>query len=325
MIKAGIIGFGAVCENAHIPVIKKLSNLYRIVSVFDISEERRKKAVELTAARAYDNADDMIDSGDIDVVIITTPPKSHKELIIKALNKGINVLCEKPLCRNIKEFNEIENAVLKSGKIVYTVHNWVYSPHIIKINEFINEIGDLKHIKWETLRKKPSQTASFNWRIDPDMAGGGIIFDHGWHVIYIIKSFVRKSLSDVNSFFVFNENSIDEIADFRMVYGDISADVHLSWRSPLRRNFMSAYGDKGVLVFDDDVVRVFLNDSAVKEYKFPEKLSASSAHPSWTENIYNDFYHSFNDINKFKINFEQSRECINVIENAYESYKHRKT
>lgn len=321
MLKLGIVGFGAVCENAHAAVIKKLSDEFNPVCVFDISKERREKAKDILGVREYDDLESMFEKEDLDAVTITTPPNSHKDIIIKALNKGVNVICEKPLCRNISEFREIEEAVKKTGKTVYTVHNWVYSPHIIKISEFMKEIGKVWHIKWETLRKKPSQTASSNWRIDPDTAGGGIIFDHGWHVIYIIGSFLNKNITDINSFFVFNDNKIDEIADFRMAYGEVSADIHLSWRSPIRKNFMSAYGDKGVLVFEDDYLKVIFENGEFREHKFAEKLSGSSAHPIWTENVYKDFYNSLKDRRKFDENFNQSRECIYTIERAYESYK----
>jgi len=320
-----IAGFGAVCENAHIPVIKKLNERFLIKGVLDTDEKRRKKAAELLKANTYSDIDEMLSKESPDSMVITSPPSSHKEIIIKALDKGIDVLCEKPLCTNLRDFKEIEREVSKSGKVVYTIHNWVYSPHILKINDFIKEIGEIRRINWETLRKKPSVSASSNWRIDPHIAGGGIIFDHGWHVIYIIKSMINNDFDDVDAFFVLNENNIDEIADFRIEYGSVIADIHLSWRSAIRKNIMTAYGDRGTLLFDDDRIILNLENGEKKEHFFDEKLSQSSAHPLWTEKVYIDFYDSLKNREKFELNFNQSLECISIIERAYESFKQRKT
>jgi predicted dehydrogenase len=320
-----IVGFGAVCENAHIPVIKELKENYILKGIFDVDKERRKKASEICGVNVYDNLLQMLEKEKPNCLVITTPPSSHKEIILKAIERGIDVLCEKPLVTNLEDFKEIQKFVNKTSRIVYTVHNWIYSPHIIEIKKFMDEIGSVRRINWETLRKKPSQSASSNWRVDPKISGGGIIFDHGWHVIYIMRSFIGKSFTDVNPFFLMNESGIDEVADFRIEYEDVVSDIHLSWRSPIRKNIMTAYGDGGVLVFDDEKIYIYKENGEVKEHFFNEKMSQSSAHPIWTKNVYIDFYNSFKNRKKFEENFDEALECIMIIEKAYEKYKQRKT
>ena len=183
MKKICIAGFGAVCEGAHIPVIKELKDKYLLKAIFDVSKDRIIKAKELFKINVYDNLSEMLEKEKPDAIVIATPPSSHKEIILKALSFGVDVLCEKPLVTSFSDFREIEEKLSKTQKIVYTVHNWIYSPHIIKLREFIDEIGKIRRVNWETLRKMPSLSTSFKWRIDPKIAGGGIIFDHGWHVI----------------------------------------------------------------------------------------------------------------------------------------------
>ncbi len=320
MKRIGIIGFGAVCENANIPAIKKLSNYFIPISVFDPIEERRKKAVEILKIKECSSIEEMLNSKEIECVVITSPPALHKEIIIKALEKGIDVLCEKPLCLSMKEFDEIADAVRYSGKIVYSVHNWIYSPHIIKIKSLIEEIGKITYLKWDTLRKKPSISASTNWRVDKKISGGGIIFDHGWHVFYIIKSFIGdKEPKNVNASFIFNDNGIDEVCDLRIIYENTIVDIHLSWKSPVRKNMIVVYGENGILIFNDSEVELEFKNSEKKEFKFEEKISASSAHPLWTEKVYIDFYYATNDKKIFEKNFMEARNSISIIEKAYAS------
>ena len=114
---------------------------------------------------------------------------------------------------------------------------------------------------------------------------------------------------------------MDEITDLRIEYGDAVADIHLSWRAPIRKNVVTAYGEKGVILFDDDRVLVSFGDGELKQYIFDDKLSASSAHPLWTKKTYIDFYESCYDRKKFEENFNQAKECITIIEKAYENYR----
>ncbi|MBP7796425.1 MAG: Gfo/Idh/MocA family oxidoreductase [Elusimicrobiales bacterium] len=325
MKKIGIIGFGAVCENAHVPAMKKLSSLIKPVCVFDLDQARCERARELLGVNAYTGIDQMFEKESLDMVVITTPPSTHKDIIIKSLKNGMDVLSEKPLCVSLKEFDEISDAVYSTGRIVYTVHNWLYSEHMLKIFSLLNDIGDIKHISWKTLRKKPSVSASSNWRVDPKISGGGIIFDHGWHVIYLMSEMLKKKFKYVNSGFLFNEKAVDEIADIQIISeNDATVDIHLSWHSPIRKNTMLIYGTKGVLLFDDDRITISYDSEKQFEYMFNEKLSGSSSHPEWTEYVYSDFLNAIIDRSKFEKNFEQSRECLKIITLAYKNYEQRK-
>ena len=80
----------------------------------------------------------------------------------------------------------------RAGRIVHTVHNWLKAPICLKISALIAEgaIGAVRSVSWQTLRTQPAvastPTAATNWRVDPAMAGGGILFDHGWHALYCV-------------------------------------------------------------------------------------------------------------------------------------------
>lgn len=319
-----VVGFGAVCENAHLSLWKELSDLIRPVGVFDVSSDRRDKAKNLIGINVYDSFNIMIEKEKPDFIVITTPPKTHKDFIIQSIKNNIDVLCEKPLCTSLVDFDEISDYVYANEKIVYTVHNWMYSPHIIKIKEIAKKLGELKYLSWQTLRKKPSVSASHNWRQDKNISGGGIIFDHGWHVAYILKNIVNSEFLRIEPYFEFN-NEIDEVCDLRIVYQNgVFANVHLSWNSPIRKNTFFAYGKNGYMIFNDDKIEYNDLDGNMDVFYFDSKISQSSAHPLWTKNIYLDFLKAVDDRKSFEKNFDDARECIRLIEYSYMVYEQRK-
>ena len=80
----------------------------------------------------------------------------------------------------------------RARRVVHTVHNWLEAPICRKISALIDEsaIGAVRSVRWRTLRTQPaiavSADGATNWRVDPAMAGGGILFDHGWHALYCV-------------------------------------------------------------------------------------------------------------------------------------------
>ncbi len=312
-----IAGFGNVCENAHIPALKRLN--FKVVGVFDLSEERLSKA-RLYGFDVYNDIDEMIKKSNPQVLLISTPPSSHRYLIEKAIKSGLDVICEKPLCITLKEFDEIADLSRANDKVVFTVHNWKYSPAVSKMIELSKIISPIKYIWWNTLRKKPSTSAGSQWRVDKTKSGGGIIFDHGWHVIYILKEIVCSEAFDVYPYFIFSDLDIDEVADVRILYqnGGIG-DIHLSWHSPVRKNSALCYGEKGWFEFCDD--RIFYETpQGSGSFVFDEKMSSSSAHPLWTESIYSDFLKAVADRRYAEINLKEAAECIRVIEMSYKKF-----
>lgn len=317
-MKISVVGFGVVCENAHLPAIRNIENLV-ISGIFDLSEQRREHAKSITNASVYDSFERMIENEKPDILLITTPPASHKDYILKALSMGIDVICEKPLCTSLADFDEISDSIRGNRRIVYTVHNWKYSQQLKKIIEISKIIAPIKYLSWITMRKKPSDAIS-NWRMDPNISGGGIIFDHGWHVFYLLREIFSSDFEDVLPYFVLNDKKIDEVADLKIVYknGGI-ANVHLSWLSPIRKNSCICYGENGWIEFSDD--KIFYdtkNGSGV--YAFDEKISSSSAHPFWTEMVYKDFLASLNDRSLFEKNLEEASHCIRIIDKSYRKF-----
>ena len=97
MLRGGIIGLGNVAVHGHLPAWRERGDV-EIVAVSDTSAERRDACAQaLPGAGWHDSVDALLDEARLDFVDICTPPSSHANLIRRALERGLHVLCEKPL------------------------------------------------------------------------------------------------------------------------------------------------------------------------------------------------------------------------------------
>ncbi|HKP93797.1 MAG TPA: Gfo/Idh/MocA family oxidoreductase, partial [Chthoniobacterales bacterium] len=204
MLRGAIIGFGAVAANGHWPAYARSPDL-EIVAVVDPNQARRSAARELsTAIETFATPEELAQGASVDFVDICAPPALHAELILDALGRDWNVLCEKPLVLELADIDKIRQAAGMSGRAVLPVHNWKYAPIIRRASEALGEgsIGRLQRVEIETLRFEDCAAfdpANPNWRRNPAMAGGGILFDHGWHAIYLARHWFNQDPLDVSA------------------------------------------------------------------------------------------------------------------------------
>ncbi len=192
MFKGAFIGFGNVAANGHLPVWRARDDV-RIVAATDAAASRRGAFLAACPdGRWHETVDDLLAGESLDFVDICAPPGSHAALIERALDADLHVLCEKPLVTRVEDAMRVAGAAARNGRVLHTVHNWLEAPICRKISALIDEgaIGAVRSVRWRTLRMQPAITVSAdgvtNWRVDPAMAGGGILFDHGWHALYCV-------------------------------------------------------------------------------------------------------------------------------------------
>src|SRR5713101_6064513 len=194
MLRGAMIGFGNVAVHGHLPGWLARRDA-RIVAVTDAEPARQAEwAARLPASRWYDSTPALLADDELDFVDICTPPSSHAALIREALDRGRHVLCEKPLVPSLDELRRLTERAALTGRVLHTVHNWHHAPIVQQTWELLADgaIGQVTHASWQTLRTRPALTTggADNWRVDPRVAGGGVLTDHGWHVCYIVPAWL---------------------------------------------------------------------------------------------------------------------------------------
>jgi predicted dehydrogenase len=324
MLRGAFIGFGNVAVKGHLPGWQSRNDV-RIVAATDAIAARREKFLRACPdGRWYDTMDDLLAGETLDFLDICTPPGSHTTLIKQALDAGLHILCEKPLVTRVSDTQIVTAAAASAGRVVHTVHNWLKAPICLKISALIAEgaIGTVRSVRWQTLRSQPAVASTIdggkNWRVDPAIAGGGILFDHGWHAIYCIVRWAGAPHGIAAQLETrrFHEWPIEDTATLTLDMASGSAHIFLTWTASERSNHIEIEGDQGRINVIDDSVIVNWN-SGQRRWSCPPSLSEGSHHPDWFSGIADDFLNAAAGIDKS--NLDQAVLCAQLIDLAQRS------
>ena len=136
--------------------------------------------------KAYGSYEALLDDPDIDVVYISLPNDMHTEWILKSLEAGKHVLCEKPICLGLEDFDRIGKAQEETGKYVAEAFMYLHHPQTHYFKEIIDrgDIGDLRSMM-STFTFFFERDES-NYRV-ANMIGGGSLWDVGVYPISLFQ------------------------------------------------------------------------------------------------------------------------------------------
>ena len=207
-IRLGMVGGGqgAFIGAVH-RIAARLDDRYELVAGALSSDPQRARAsgleLGLKEDRSYGSYEDMArreaerEDG-IEAVAIVTPNDVHFPAAKAFLQRGIHVICDKPLTTTLRDAKKLADAVEKSGKIFALTHNYTGYPMIRQAREMIakGELGDIRLVHaeyvqdWLTTRLEDTGHKQAAWRTDPARSGaGGSVGDIGTHA-YNIACFV---------------------------------------------------------------------------------------------------------------------------------------
>lgn len=173
-----VIGYGGM-GSWHVGHAQK-SDVVNLVGIYDIDPAK----TELARSRdifAYDSLEAVLADEKVDMVTVAIPNDSHKEVVIKALNAGKNVICEKPVAMNSEELDEMIAAAEKNGKIFSVHQNRRFDVDFLAMKQ-IKESGELGEIINIESRIHGSRGIPSDWRGEKEH-GGGMVLDWGVHLI----------------------------------------------------------------------------------------------------------------------------------------------
>ncbi len=324
MLRGAFIGFGNVAAKGHLPGWQSRNDV-RIVAATDVLSTRRDAFLEACPkGRWYESVNDLLSGETLDFVDICTPPSSHVAFIKQALEADLHVLCEKPLVTRLKDAQFVAAASASAGRVVYTVHNWLKAPICLKISALIDAgaIGTTRSISWRTLRTQPAVTfapeGGTNWRGDPAIAGGGILFDHGWHALYCIVRWAGppRAIAAVLEKRRFHELPLEDTATVALDLISGTGQIYLTWAGEERSNHIEIEGEQGYINVANDRV-VLKTNSGEHHWSCLPSLSEGSHHQDWFVGVAEDFRVAATAGNKH--NLEEAVLCARLIDLAQRS------
>ena len=189
-LKVGIIGTGWIAD-AHIEQYVQMPDV-EVVAGADLVEGKAEaffKKHNVEGVRCYPDHKSMLDAEkDLDAVSICTYNKTHAECAIYALEKGVNVLLEKPMCVTTEEAADIMRAEKKSGKIISIGFQPRLDPNMIKLKEVVQSgvLGRIYYIQTGGGRRRGIPTPFGTSFISKDTGVIGAMGDIGCYSLDMV-------------------------------------------------------------------------------------------------------------------------------------------
>ncbi len=179
----GIIGSGAIAQDAHMPGYAALPDC-RILAVCDVSERARKSAAEkFNVPYQFSDWKKLLEMDEIDVVSVCTPNRYHFQPTVDALRAGKHVLVEKPMAISAPEAKKMGAEAKKAGKKLMIGQTLRFSPQSRLMKEFMESgaVGDVYYARAMALRRRgiPGWGAFTSKKLSV----GGPVFDIGVHIL----------------------------------------------------------------------------------------------------------------------------------------------
>jgi len=185
LLRAGIIGCGGIANGKHMPSIKA-TEMAEMVAFCDIVKEKAELAAKeygSADAKVYTDYTKLLAAGNLDMVYVLTPNKSHSFITIAALEAGNHVMCEKPMAKTSKEARAMVETAKKTGKLLTIGYQNRYAAtsQYIKKSAERGDFGDIYFAKGHALRRRAVPT----WGVflNEEEQGGGPLIDIGTHAL----------------------------------------------------------------------------------------------------------------------------------------------
>jgi predicted dehydrogenase len=190
MTRVGIVGLGFMGK-MHLRCYRELEDLI-VAAICDADQERLTRTTgaagniegaqappDLTGVELYSDFDKMLKEAKLDAISITLPTYMHKDFTIKALEAGVNVLCEKPMALNLDHCRQMIQAAEKTGKILQIGHCIRFWPEYAKAKQLIDsgDYGQPLVASFTRLTSAPTWSWN-NWLMNSARSGGALLDLH---------------------------------------------------------------------------------------------------------------------------------------------------
>lgn len=230
-IRFGLIGCGRIGQRHA----EHISNNGILSAVCDIDLKKAETLANRSNSRAFASIDELLNEGGIDLVSICTPNGLHAEHTIKALAKGVHVLCEKPMALSVHDCGEMIKAAEKANRRLFIVKQNRFNPPVVAIKNLIDEgkLGKIYSVQLNCFWNRNEDYYKNSWKGTKDLDGGTLFtqFSHFIDLLYWMIGDV-KSARGFNGNFAhkriieFEDSGVVAVEFYNGIIGTINYSVN---------------------------------------------------------------------------------------------------
>jgi len=221
----------------------------RVAAVADVSEDASADAggaLGVPEGSRYADYEAMFDAESLDGVVITTPHALHYEQVSGALDRGMHVLCEKPLVLEVDRAVELRDRAAEAGLVLMVGFQRHQDSAFRRASDRYADGGP--DIEWVTAELTQPWFEAFggSWRTNTELSGGGFLVDTGRHVVDALLWVTGLTPVAVTAEMDYREDGVDERADVRVEFeGGATADVSVYGDAPAVREAHHVWDEAG--------------------------------------------------------------------------------
>lgn len=252
-VKWGVLGTAGIARGCTIPGMQLAENCELYAIAGRSIEKANQFKEEFGFEKAYGDYESLLADDNVQAVYIPLPNELHYEWVMKAIEAGKNILCEKPITPTKKQAEELFEAAEKKGVILMEAFAYLHTPYVSAVKAEIESgiIGDVKYIETAFLT---SDYDISNIRMRRETYGGSL-YDLGCYCTSMITWLLGKEPDSIMGFAEFSKEKVDKFASVMMKYGDdlraaFSSGMILETEKDRRHDRLYINGTKGYIKSD---------------------------------------------------------------------------
>lgn len=315
-LRIALIGAGAISQT-HALAFKRTS-LAKLVAVCDINLQAAQSLAAGFDATAFATLDELLDHAAIDAAIVCTPPVSHPEICIELLQRGIHVLCEKPVAVSLEQAKAMFAAAQRSGTKLTMASKFRHVDDVQAAKSLVDS-GTIGEVVLMENMFTANVDMRHRWNSNPEISGGGVLIDNGTHSVDIMR-YLLGPLSELR---VIEGKRLqspaveDTVKIFVRSTTGVLGDIDLSWSiNKEQPSYINLYGSEGTVMVGWKVSkyrRTQDSDWTVFGHGY-DKIQAFA-------DQLDNFVLGIHDLVDFVVHADDALASVAVIETAYDALR----
>ena len=246
-MRIGLVGAGGIAQT-YVQALA-LSATARLVGVADVRLEAAAALAERLKCPAFSSHEGLLAATECEAMIVCTPPNSHPAICSWLLDRGVHVLCEKPLAIDLEQAQLMLAAAERSSAVLTMASKFRHVSDVIQAKSIIASglIGEV--VLFENAFTSRVNMAH-RWNADPEISGGGVLIDNGTHSVDITRYFLGpiEEIQVIEGKRVQDIPVEDTVQAFVRSRSGVMGAIDLSWSiNKELPNYLSIYGSNGTI------------------------------------------------------------------------------
>ncbi|MDA8307024.1 MAG: Gfo/Idh/MocA family oxidoreductase [Deltaproteobacteria bacterium] len=262
MIKAGLIGLGKM-GISHCSILGAHPDV-DLCAVCDTSRLNLVAFEKYSPFRCFSDYREMIKTCNPDCLFIATPTRFHAEAALYAMDRGIHLFVEKPLCVDSREAVELASEAEACGVVNQVGFHNRFVGTFREAKRLLSQglMGELYHFLGEAYGPVVLKAKGETWR-SKKSEGGGCLYDYASHVIDLISFYFGepKKVSGTTIKKIFSAGVDDAVYSTLIYDNGLSGQLSVNWSEETHRKMttrITVWGKEGKLLVDAHEMKIYL-------------------------------------------------------------------